>query len=127
MSKSRREFIIWIGLAGIAPEAVGETKVSIESKYGLISKIISISGKREKLAKILIEGLAGMPGCISYVVANDMDNDDALWVTEIWENKSKHQESLQLSSVQNAISIGRPLISEFGERFETQPIGGVGI
>ncbi|MFW6096624.1 MAG: antibiotic biosynthesis monooxygenase, partial [Chloroflexota bacterium] len=38
-----------------------------------------------------------------------------------------HQASLSLPSVQQAIERGKLLIAGFGERFETEPVGGVGL
>jgi len=35
-----------------------------------------------------------MPGCLSYVVAADATELDALWVTEVWESQASHQASL---------------------------------
>lgn len=95
--------------------------------YGLIGKLIAQPGEREALSEILLNGIAGMPGCLSYVVAMDSSDDDALWVTEVWESQAMHGESLKLASVQKAIAQGKPLIAGFGERFETQPLGGTGI
>lgn len=95
--------------------------------YGLIGKMKVVSGQRDALISILIEGIAGMPGCLSYVVAKDQTDQDAIWVTEVWINQTSHQESLALPSVQKAITLGRPLIAGFGERFETIPIGGHGL
>ena len=91
--------------------------------YGLIGKIVAINGKRDELASILNDGSRKMPGCLSYVVALDAADDNALWVTEVWETKDKHAASLSLPSVQEAIAKGRPLIAGFGERVETVPIG----
>lgn len=95
--------------------------------YGLIGKITAVAGQREALSKILIAGTAGMPGCLSYVVAADATEPDALWVTEVWESQSSHQASLQLPAVQAAIAKGRPLIAGFSNRVETAPLGGHGI
>ncbi len=95
--------------------------------YGLIGKMKTVPGERDALISILIEGVSGMPGCLSYVVAQDSTDPDALWVTEAWDSKESHQASLSLPSVQQAISRGRPLIAGFGERFETTPIGGHGL
>jgi quinol monooxygenase YgiN len=95
--------------------------------FGLISKITSAAGQRDALIAILIEGTSGMPGCLSYVVAKDTAEADALWITEIWESRERHQASLSLPSVQQAIAKGRPLIAGFTARFETQPIGGQGL
>ncbi len=127
MNKSRRELLVWMALIGITSKVHGKSEMQEETLYGLIGKMIAVPGKRDELAKILIAGVAGMPGCLSYVVAKDSSNDDSLWITEVWEDQTMHKESLELESVQNAIAKGRPLISGFGERFETQPLGGSGI
>lgn len=95
--------------------------------YGLIGKMRSVSGAREQLAAILLEGTQEMPGCLSYVVAVDPADPDGLWITEVWETKERHEASLALPSVQQAIAKGRPLIAGFGERFETVPLGGYGL
>jgi quinol monooxygenase YgiN len=92
--------------------------------YGLIGKITAVAGRRDDLANILVEGTAAMPGCLSYIVAADATEPDALWVTEVWDSRSSHQESLQLPPVQAAIAKGRPLIAGFSNRVETVPIGG---
>lgn len=95
--------------------------------YGLIGKIKAVPGQRDALISILLEGIAGMPGCLSYVVAQDQTDPDAIWVTEVWNNQASHQASLSLPSVQEAIRLGKPLIAGFGERFETTPTGGHGL
>lgn len=95
--------------------------------YGLIGKMIAVPGKREELIQILLEGTAEMPGCLSYVVAEDAADSDAIWITEVWDSEVSHQASLSLPAVQEAIARGRPLIAGFGERFVTSPVGGVGL
>lgn len=95
--------------------------------YGLIGKMKVVPGQRDALITILIEGVSGMPGCVSYIVAQDLTDADAIWVTEVWDSRESHQASLSLPSVQHAISLGRPLIAGFGERFETLPVGGHGL
>jgi len=66
-----------------------------------------------------------MPGCLAYVVAEDVADADALWVTEIWENKAAHEASLSLPAVRAAIATGRPLIAGFETVAQTRPISGV--
>ena len=95
--------------------------------YGLIGKMKVIPGQRDALASILIDGVSGMPGCLSYIVAQDPADVDAIWITEAWIDQASHKASLSLPSVQHAISIGRPLITGFGARFETVPVGGHGL
>ncbi|WP_127753545.1 putative quinol monooxygenase [Devosia sp. 1566] len=95
--------------------------------YGLIGKLLAAPGKRVDLLEILMEGNARMPGCLSYVVAIDPASTDGIWVTEVWDNKDSHAASLQLPRVQQMIARARPIIAGFGERFETEPLGGVGL
>ncbi len=95
--------------------------------YGLIGKLRAAPGKRDELAPILLAGTTAMPGCLSYIVALDPTDPDALWVTEVWDSQASHRASLALPAVQQAIAKGKPLIAGFGERFETAPLGGFGI
>lgn len=95
--------------------------------YGLIGKMKCTPGQRDQLISILLEGVSGMPGCLSYIVAKDPQDSDAIWISEAWENQERHKASLSLPSVQAAIKKARPIIAGFGERFETQPIGGHGL
>lgn len=96
--------------------------------YGLIGKMTAEPGKRDDLVAVLLEGVAGMPGCLSYVVARDPADPDALWITEVWDSRESHKASLALPAVREAIERGRPMIASFGpERFETEPVGGHGL
>lgn len=95
--------------------------------YGLIGKIIAKDDRRDELIEILLEGATEMPGCLSYIVAKDAENENAIWVTEAWESKESHQNSLTLPSVKQAIGKGRPLIAAFDEQIETVPAGGHGV
>ena len=95
--------------------------------YGLIGKMTAAPGQRDALAAILLEGTGSMPGCLSYIIATDVSDPDALWITEVWESQATHQASLSLPAVQAAIAKGRPLIAGFSNRVETMPIGGYGL
>jgi quinol monooxygenase YgiN len=88
---------------------------------------MAVAGKRDDLLAVLLENEAGMPGCLSYVVALDGADTDAVWVTEVWESQEAHRASLSLPAVQAAIGRGRPLIAGFDSRVETSPIGGIGL
>ena len=95
--------------------------------YGLIGRIRSIPGKRADLAAILVMEDGAMPGCLSYVVAEDPQDDDVLWVTEVWIDDTAHRASLQLESVKAAIARGRPLIAGFENQTITRVVGGIGL
>ncbi len=93
--------------------------------YGLIGQMKAVNGKRAALIDILAEGTVAMPGCLSYIIAEDSEDADAIWITEIWIDQDHHTASLTLASVKEAIAKGRPLIAGFGHRFETIPKTGV--
>jgi quinol monooxygenase YgiN len=115
---------------GLAVAASASTSIvqAQETKpmYGLIGQMKAAPGQRDALAAILSEGTNGMPGCLSYIVAKDAADADALWITEVWTDKEAHAASLKLPAVQAAIAKARPIIAGFGHRFETVPVGGVG-
>jgi len=95
--------------------------------YGLIGKMIAAPGRRAELAALMLGGTGQMPGCLSYLLAEDPENADALWITEVWDSEASHRASLALPHVQETIAKARPLIAGFGERFVTRPLGGIGL
>ena len=95
--------------------------------YGLIGKMVATPGNRDALAGIMLNGSDTMPGCLSYIVANDPRDENALWVTEVWDSAESHKASLSLPRVKEAIAKGRPLIASFGDYVQSEPIGGHGL
>ena len=127
MKLGRREFVVATSAAFTyalfpSPVVLGGAKM-----YGLIGKAKTVEGKRDEFIKLLLEGTGAMPGCLSYIVAKDPADPNAVWITEVWDSKESHEASLKLPSVQAAISKGRPMIAGFGERFITEPVAGHGL
>ena len=89
--------------------------------YGLIGKLKAIPGQRDALTEILLDGAAGMPGCLSYVVATDPTDGDAIWITEVWESQALHQASLALPAVQQAIGDGPAAHRRIRRAFRDDP------
>jgi quinol monooxygenase YgiN len=131
MTLRRREFLAVTSAASVAAVSAGWTPARADTQgatmYGLIGKMTAVTGQRDALAAALLEGTGAMPGCLSYVIANDPADPDSLWITEVWDSQASHQASLQLPEVKAAIAKGRPLIAGFSNRVETAPIGGVGL
>ncbi|HYD52673.1 MAG TPA: putative quinol monooxygenase [Gemmatimonadaceae bacterium] len=95
--------------------------------YGLIGRMRAAAGQRDALVAILLEGTTAMPGCLSYVVALDPVDADAIWITEVWDAQESHAASLALPAVRDAIARGRPLIAGFDSQVVTTPVGGLGL
>ena len=126
MVMRRREFL---GAATVT--AIGATSWTFAHEgpdmYGLIGKMTASPGKRDELIAVLIGSVGGMPGCLSYIVAKDESDADAIWITEAWDSKASHDASLSLPQVKEAITKGRPLIAGFGDFVVTTPVGGYGM
>jgi quinol monooxygenase YgiN len=127
MNIGRRDFLFGAAAAVVVGPRAIPTSRGATGMYGLIGKMLAVPGQRDALAAILLEGTAEMPGCLSYIIATDPADADALWITEVWDTEANHQASLSLPSVQQAIARGRPLIAGFGERTVTTPVGGHGL
>ena len=125
---SRRKFVAATTacVAALALPA-GASHIGENKMYGLIGKMKAAPGQRDALIAILLGGVSGMPGCLSYVVAQDPTDADGIWITEVWDSQASHKASLSLPSVKDAISRGRPLIGGFDQHIETVPVGGHGI
>ena len=95
--------------------------------YGLIVKLTVVPGKCDDMIRILKKSAADMPGCFSYVVAKDSADENAIWVTEVWDSSASHDASLSLPSVKNAMIQGKAIISNFEKIAVTSPVWGVGL
>jgi quinol monooxygenase YgiN len=98
-----------------------------QAMYGLIGMMHSTPGDRDRLIEVLLEGTGAMPGCLSYIVARDPDDETAVWITEAWDSEESQRAPLDLPAVRNAIAEGRPMIAGFGSRTITEPVGGHGL
>lgn len=121
---TRREFAggaaaaLLVGSAASA--AGGEPEAAL---YGLVGELRAVPGKRAELVGHLLEGTGAMPGNLAYIVAEDLSDPDAIWITEVWRSKADHANSLSLPAVRETIARARPLIAGAGTRAETRPVG----
>ena len=87
----------------------------------------AVSGRRDDLVAALSEGLGAMPGCLSHIIAKDPSDEKILWITKVWESEQRHQASLALPSVRQAIEQCKPLIAHFSSPTVTEPVIGHGL
>ena len=97
--------------------------------YGLFGKFIAVEGERDNLASILLEAsnmLKENTDCIHYVVGKSKDGND-VWVSEVWNTKEAHDNSLNPENIRSLIMTARPLIHEMPEGTEYDVLGGKGL
>jgi len=95
--------------------------------YGLVGKFTTHAGKRDALISALAASTGDLPGCLSYIVARDINDADTLWVTEVWDNRDSHAASLKLPAVQTAIQQARAWIRSIERVAMTEPVSGLGL
>ena len=84
--------------------------------YGLIVKLTSASGRRAELIEVLGgDDSHTVPGCLSFIVAEDVAEEDVLWITEVWDSEASHKASLNLPPSR----AGLPAIETLVVRHET--------
>lgn len=128
MDAMRRQILAaGVGATFVAALPACATLNGVPTMHGLIGKMKAAPGQRDALVAILLDGIGGMPGCLSYVVARDPADADAVWITEVWESPEHHQASLSLPQVQAAIAKARPIIAGFDSHIVTEPVGGHGL
>ena len=67
-------------------------------KYLLHGKLTAKPGAVIELTAILLkaaEGVSKAKGCKLYVIGEDKDDKNTVWVTEIWDSKEDHDNSLK--------------------------------
>jgi quinol monooxygenase YgiN len=119
----RRKFLEFLGAAALAPYLASSQDA--KGMWGLISKITVLPGKLNDMIALLTESAVGMPGCLGYVVAKDATDENAIWVTEVWDSKASHDASLSLPAVKNAMLRGKAMVSNFERIAVTSPVWGV--
>lgn len=97
--------------------------------YGLIVKFRAGPGKRDELIQHLSTGFQGMEGCHSYILAEDPEDEGAVWVTEIWESPEAHTAAMAQPNIKEVIASGKAKQLTAGRdlRVVTKPIGGQGL
>jgi quinol monooxygenase YgiN len=126
MTLSRRPVLAGLALAMLSgPAFAGVFRMEEVELYGMIGKMKAQPGKRAELIALLSAGTADMPGCLAYIVCEDLKEPDAIWITEVWKTKQYHDDSLKLPAVRDAITKGRPLIAGFEMSAEVKPVGGI--
>nr|WP_241527240.1 putative quinol monooxygenase [Sphingomonas turrisvirgatae] len=113
------------GAAAVLPRAA--LAATPPAMYGVMGKMKAQPGKRADLVAILLDATADMPGCRSYIVAEDLNDADAIWITEVWDDEASHKASLTLPDVKAAITKARPLIAGFESQTITRVLGGTGL
>jgi len=99
------------------------------NQSGLHGSLIAKEGKGAALTAILLQAaelMQQVEACHLYLVSKDSSNPDQIWITELWDSKTAHDDSLKMEEVRALIAQSMPLLEgapQKGSEFEV--IGGL--
>lgn len=101
------------------------------NKYGLHGKLQATAGNGGTLASILLEAsrlVSTAKGCQLYIVSVDKEDKNTVWVTEVWDSKDDHDNSLNVEGVKALISQVMPILDVPPQKGqELLVVGGMGV
>ena len=101
------------------------------NKYGLHGKLTATPGNGNNLAAILLKAaelVSTAQGCRLYLVSREQSDSEAVWVTEVWDSKEDHDNSLNVAGVKELIGQAMPLLNGRPDKGqELQVLGGAGL
>ena len=99
----------------------------MKDKYLLQGKLKASQGHVERLSAILIEAselVSKAKGCHLYLISRSAEADHIVYITEIWDSKEDHDNSLKLAGVRELIGQAIPLLD--GQPQKGDELEGVG-
>lgn len=97
--------------------------------FGYIGSMRTKPGHRDDVVAILTRGKDGLKaaGCQVYAVGLAPEDQDKIWISEVWESAEHHAGSLQLPETKAAIAEAMPMLTgEFTGR-QMEIVGGLGV
>lgn len=127
------DFVISSSLLSTSPEIffAFKKKTINMNKYLLHGKLTAKPDFADQLAGILIDAsklVSTAKGCNLYLINKDKDDVSSIWITEVWDSKEDHDNSLKDESVRELISKAIPILDgppQKGQELEV--LGGIGL
>jgi quinol monooxygenase YgiN len=96
-------------------------------KYVLLNKFTAQTGKRDELVAILLAAaklVSAARGCGQYLIYKHTKDYNAVFISEIWDSKEDHDNSLKIDGCMELISKAMPLLDGKPESNTLEFIGG---
>jgi len=98
-------------------------------RYGLMVKMGVKPGQRDAVVSLVMRDVEAVraAGCDVYVVGTSPTEPDVVFVTEVWASREAHRASMQIPSIQAAISEAMPMLTGAFHQTEFDVAGGLGL
>lgn len=103
---------------------------SENARVGRYVRMVAVPGSGDELATNLLkvaEGMRSAPGCELYIVNRTPDDEDAVWVTEVWADEESSDAALNRDLGEAGLGSVLPLLAGPPEFIELVPLGGPGL
>lgn len=101
------------------------------NQYLLHGKLTAKPDFANELANILIQAselVSTAKGCNLYVIGKDSNDLNSVWITEIWDSKEDHDNSLKVAGVRELIMKAMPILDGQPQKGqELEILGGTGL
>ncbi|MFX4304213.1 antibiotic biosynthesis monooxygenase [Exiguobacterium sp. A1_3_1] len=100
------------------------------SKYCLFTKFFISENKREEMIDILLnasQSMEKLEECEIYVVSVSDEEENVVYVYEVWLNETSHKASLNLEVTQTLIQKAKPILTNVARINTLQTKGGKGL
>ena len=93
--------------------------------YGLVVKLTAAPGRRRELIAMMGGAdSSAVPGCLSFIVAEDAADESVLWITEVWASQAAHEASLQTPPAMESFKDADTVIAGYEKIATTRPVEG---
>lgn len=85
-------------------------------------------GYRDEVVALMLRDQSALAeiGCRSYLVGVNDEDPDLVYVSEVWDSKQAHDDSLKLESVKAVIATVMPMLTGEFDGHEFTVVGGLG-
>ena len=102
----------------------------MSTRIGRYVRMVAQPGQGRQLADTMLkvaEGLRDTPGCELYLINLAPDEDDTIWVTEVWASQQASDDALSGDLAEVGIGEVLALLAGPPELVELTPLGGAGL
>lgn len=100
------------------------------SQYALYTHFTASPGKGKSLVNVLMKAnriCSNADGCRLYIINQEIDNADSIWVTELWDSEEDHSISLALDGCKELVIEAGHLLARAPEQIELKALAGKGV
>lgn len=100
------------------------------SQHALYTRFNTHPHKGNVLMGILLKAnhiVSNAKGCRLYIINHDFDNQDQVWVTELWDSQEDHAISLTLDGCKELVTEAMPLLTSPPEQIVLKAVAGKGV